>query len=70
MNTGGGKTLVGMLILKSCLNEGKGPAVYIAPTPYLASQVVVEAQALGIAVETDPRPTNEAFRLWPPGRRR
>ncbi|MGJ3495784.1 DEAD/DEAH box helicase family protein, partial [Piscirickettsia salmonis] len=23
MNTGGGKTLVGLLILKSCLNEGK-----------------------------------------------
>jgi replicative superfamily II helicase len=47
MNTGGGKTLVGLLILKSCLNEGKGPAVYVAPTPYLASQVVQEARAHG-----------------------
>lgn len=57
MNTGGGKTVVGLLILKSCLNEGKGPAVYIAPTPYLASQVMQEAKALGLAVEEDPRST-------------
>ena len=27
MNTGSGKTVVGLLILKSCLHEGKGPAV-------------------------------------------
>ncbi|MFO0944303.1 MAG: DEAD/DEAH box helicase [Pirellulales bacterium] len=55
MNTGGGKTLVGMLLLKSCLNEGFGPAVYIAPTPYLADQVAAEANELGIAVSKDPR---------------
>lgn len=55
MNTGGGKTLVGLLMLKSCLNEGKGPAVYIAPTPYLASQVVQEANSLGLMVDEDPR---------------
>jgi hypothetical protein len=55
MNTGGGKTVVGLLILKSCLNENKGPAVYIAPTPYLASQVILEAKALGLAVDEDPR---------------
>ena len=55
MNTGGGKTVVGLLILKSCLNENKGPAVYIAPTPYLASQVIQEAKGLGVAVAEDPR---------------
>lgn len=55
MNTGGGKTLVGLLILKSCLNELVSPAVYIAPTPYLASQVVQEARALGLTVDEDPR---------------
>lgn len=55
MNTGGGKTVVGLLILKSCLNENKSPAVYIAPTPYLATQVVQEAKALGLAVDEDPR---------------
>ena len=26
MNTGSGKTVVGLTILKSCLNENKGPA--------------------------------------------
>lgn len=35
MNTGSGKTIVGLLILKSCLNEKKSPAVYIAPDNYL-----------------------------------
>src|SRR4051794_23300184 len=39
MNTGGGKTPVGLLILKSCLNEGVGPAVYVAPDNYLCAQV-------------------------------
>ncbi len=53
MNTGGGKTVVGLLLLKSCLNEGKGPAVYVAPDKYLALQVVKEAKDLGIAVVTD-----------------
>lgn len=55
MNTGGGKTVVGLLLLKSCLNERVGPAVYIAPTPYLASQVVREAEALRLPVSDDPR---------------
>jgi len=57
MNTGGGKTLVGLLLLKSSLNENCGPAVFIAPTAYLATQVAAEATRLGIAVETDPRST-------------
>ena len=38
MNTGGGKTVVGLLMLKSCLNEGVGPAVYVTPDNYLVSQ--------------------------------
>jgi replicative superfamily II helicase len=40
MNTGGGKTVVGLLALKSCLNEGAGPAVYVAPDHYLCDQVL------------------------------
>jgi len=55
MNTGGGKTLVGLLILKSCLNEKKGPAVYIVPDNYLVKQVLSEATELGIEVTEDPR---------------
>src|ERR1035437_883458 len=50
MNTGSGKTVVGILLLKSCLNEGKGPAVYISPDQYLAQQVTEEAGRLGIEV--------------------
>ena len=53
MNTGSGKTVVGLLILKSCLNESKGPAVYITPDKYLAKQVIEEARDLGIEVTED-----------------
>ncbi|RVC79472.1 DEAD/DEAH box helicase [Mesorhizobium sp. M4A.F.Ca.ET.022.05.2.1] len=49
MNTGSGKTLVGLLALKSGLNEGIGPAIYITPDKYLTSQVLTEAEALGIS---------------------
>ncbi len=53
MNTGSGKTVVGLLVLQSSLNEGVGPAVYICPDNYLVRQVVDEAQALGIQVTED-----------------
>jgi replicative superfamily II helicase len=53
MNTGSGKTIVGLLILKSCLNEGKGPAVYIVPDKYLMRQVIDEAKDLGIEITDD-----------------
>ena len=33
MNTGGGKTVVGLLALKSSINEGVGPAVYVRRRP-------------------------------------
>ena len=55
MNTGGGKTLVGLLVLKSCLNEGVGPAVYITPDKYLTQQVLAEAEALGVEAVDDPQ---------------
>lgn len=50
MNTGSGKTTVGLTILQSCLNEGKGPAVYVVPDNYLVKQVCEEAERLGIKV--------------------
>lgn len=53
MNTGSGKTTVGLTILQSCLNEGKGPAIYVVPDNYLVSQVCSEAQKLGIRVAYD-----------------
>ena len=55
MNTGGGKTVVGLLVLKSSINEGAGPAVYVAADHYLCSQVREEAANLGLAVTDDPR---------------
>lgn len=53
MNTGSGKTLVGLVILKSCLNENNGPAIYITPDIYLTEQVIKEAAELGIEVTED-----------------
>lgn len=53
MNTGSGKTVVGLTILQSCLNEEKGPAVYVVPDNYLVSQVCNEASRLGISVATN-----------------
>lgn len=50
MNTGSGKTLVALLILQSCLNEGVGPALYVVPDKYLIEQVISQAKALGIKV--------------------
>jgi Helicase C-terminal domain/Type III restriction enzyme, res subunit len=55
MNTGGGKTIVGLLLLKSCLNEGVAPAIYVAPDHYLCSQVEKEAYDLGLRTTSDPR---------------
>lgn len=54
MNTGGGKTIVGLIALKACLNEGVGPAAYIAPSIYLVDQVRGEAARLGLETTDDP----------------
>lgn len=53
MNTGSGKTTVSLLILQSCLNEQKGNAIYVVPDNYLISQVIDEANDLGIKVSTE-----------------
>lgn len=53
MNTGSGKMLVGLLALQSCLNEKVGPAIYVTPDNYLVTQVVKEAQDLGIPATKD-----------------
>jgi replicative superfamily II helicase len=55
MNTGGGKTAVGLLVAQSSLAEGAGPAVYLVPDHYLADQVMTEAVRLGIAVTDNAR---------------
>lgn len=53
MNTGSGKMLVGLLALQSCLNEKVGPAIYVTPDNYLVTQVLKEAQDLGIPATND-----------------
>lgn len=55
LNVGSGKTLVGLLLLQSSLNEGKGPALYVSPDNQLIKQVIQEAAALGIDVTENPR---------------
>lgn len=48
MHTGDGKTLVGLLMLMSNINSGKGPALYVCPNKYLVQQVENEALRFGI----------------------
>ena len=54
MNTGSGKTIVGLLILESSRRENKKPTVYILPDKYLVDQVVQEAQGLGLDITVSP----------------
>ncbi len=47
-HTGQGKTLIGLILLQSSINEGKGPAIYICPNSYLVSQTIEQARSFGI----------------------
>jgi replicative superfamily II helicase len=53
MNTGSGKTLVGLLMLQSLLNEGIGPVLYLCPTKQLVEQAYQTAKDIGMPVVTD-----------------
>lgn len=48
LHTGGGKTLVGLLIAQSTINETGEPALYLVPTVQLVNQTLAKAQAHGI----------------------
>lgn len=48
MHTGQGKTLVGLLMLQSRLNDNKGPALYLCPNNFLVGQTLDEAKRFGI----------------------
>ncbi|MDZ4418790.1 DEAD/DEAH box helicase [Bacillus cereus] len=50
MNTGAGKTLIGLLMLYSKLQEGVGTAVYLCPDTQLVEQVCNQAALYGIPV--------------------
>lgn len=49
LHTGGGKTLVGLLMAQSTLTETKEPVLYLAPTRQLVTQTLEKAKAHGIA---------------------
>lgn len=48
LHTGQGKTLIGLLMLQSKLNEGVGPAVYLCPNNFLIDQTCAQAKQFGI----------------------
>ncbi len=48
LHTGQGKTLIGLLVLQSKLNEGVGPAVYLCPNNFLVTQTATQASQFGI----------------------
>ena len=61
MHTGQGKTLIGLLILQSKMNETEEPAVYICPNIYLVQQTVAQGKRFGIRCCTADRDLPEAF---------
>src|SRR5262245_52482549 len=44
LHTGQGKTLIGLLILQSKLNEKSGPALYLCADNYLVDQTALQAK--------------------------
>jgi len=50
MNTGGGKTFVGLLISLSLVNETEGKILYVCPTNQLVEQTAKQAEQSGIEV--------------------
>ncbi|MET3846980.1 DEAD/DEAH box helicase [Paenibacillus sp. OAE614] len=52
MNTGAGKTTVGLLLLQSSLNEGCGPALYLCLDNQLVDQVIEDGSKLGVRCVT------------------
>ncbi len=48
LHTGQGKTVLGLLILQSKLNQNKGSALYLCPTQNLVNQTCEQAKQFGI----------------------
>lgn len=63
LHTGGGKTLVGLLMAQSTLNETSEPVLYLASTVQLVNQTIEKAQAIGISAVAYERgqPLNDDF---------
>ena len=50
LHTGGGKTLVALLMAQSVMNETGEPVLYLAPTNQLVEQVLTKSEEYGISV--------------------
>jgi replicative superfamily II helicase len=50
LHTGQGKTIIGLVILQSRLNEEPGPTVYLCPNNYLIAQTCTQAEQFGIRI--------------------
>ena len=63
LHTGGGKTLVGLLMAQSTINETNEPVLYLTPTRQLVTQTLEKAKALGIAAVPyqSGQPLDDAF---------
>lgn len=48
LHTGGGKTLVALLMAQSVMNENGEPVIYLAPTNQLVDQVISKSKEYGI----------------------
>ena len=49
LHTGGGKTLVGLLIAQSVMNETHEPVLYLCPTKQLVNQIAAKSNQYGIS---------------------
>src|SRR5208337_4869630 len=49
LHTGQGKTLVGLLMLQSRINEKKGSSLYLCPDNFLIQQTCDQAKQFGIS---------------------
>ena len=61
LHTGQGKTLIGLLILQSKLNEESGPVVYLCPNTFLIRQTCAQARQFGIRYCTSEGGLPDAF---------
>src|SRR3989440_3878289 len=52
LHTGGGKTLVGLLIAQSLLHKTHKPVLYLSPTNQLVEQIVTKAKSYNIPAVT------------------
>ncbi|PKH70888.1 hypothetical protein CXF96_14815 [Stenotrophomonas sp. Betaine-02u-21] len=66
LNTGGGKTTIGLLYLKHMMDRLKEPAAYLVPNTQLVEQVIAEGKNIGIPVQHwkggEPQAPNAAAR--------